>query len=291
MVPMDLMKMPRKRKTVRRESGNTEGIDYILERKSISGMHLYIKPPDGSILVTAPFQVSDEEVEAFVRSKAGWIVKHRKRFTERPAQARMASRYVTGETLFFWGRPYRLIVREEEGRTRTAIYLDPEPVFSVSDQDLENYSSGVCVKPDLPEPEGPGADERTMPEPGGTCTVTLEVPHASTFEQRRDAVKRLYKMLLDREAERVLTFWSHKTGLRYSSWHSRYMKSRWGSLSIRDKRVCLNTRLAEKPEICLIYVALHEIAHVKVPNHGPEFKKVLSDNMPSWRMAEKILKK
>ena len=68
------------------------------------------------------------------------------------------------------------------------------------------------------------------------------------------------------------------------------MKTRWGSLSIRNRRVDLNTRLAEKPEICLLYVALHEVAHVKAADHGPVFKAILTEYMPSWRGAEKILK-
>ena len=88
----------------------------------------------------------------------------------------------------------------------------------------------------------------------------------------------------------MLKFWSDKTGLQFSEWHSRYMKSRWGSLSVKDRRVCLNTRLAEKPEACLIYVALHEIAHVKEANHGPRFKAILDKYMPDWRAAEKLLK-
>ena len=93
-----------------------------------------------------------------------------------------------------------------------------------------------------------------------------------------------------KKSGRILDFWSDKTGLRYASWHSRFMKSRWGSLTIQDRKVCLNIRLAEKPEICLMYVALHEVAHVKEANHGPRFKAILTENMPSWREAEKILK-
>ena len=118
----------------------------------------------------------------------------------------------------------------------------------------------------------------------------MTVPPGTTFEQREQLVKKKNKELLEKEAGRVLAFWSEQTGLGFSTWSTRYMTTRWGSLTVKERRVHLNTRLAEKPEICLIYVALHEIAHVKEANHGPRFKAILDKYMPDWREAERILK-
>lgn len=267
-----------------RENRVIAGISCLIERKRIKRLHLYIKPPDGDVLVTAPLLCPNSEIEAFVESKAGWIRKHQERLRGRAPQARMALNYETGEVLFFWGKPYRLTVIEDPAAKRGKILLDPEPEFSIRNEDMER----ACSEAAAGQFKTAAGDE--CRKPSTERAAVLKVPAGSTFEQRERLVKKKYKELLEMEAERILDHWSERTGLRYSSWHSRYMKSRWGSLSVRDKRVCLNTRLAEKPEICLIYVALHEIAHVKEPNHGPRFKAILDEYMPDWRTAERILK-
>ena len=255
------------------------GIECTVERKNTRRLHIYVKPPDGEVLVTAPFLYTEREIISFVENKADWIRKHRDRFRAKPSQARMALVYVTGETLYFWGMPYSLTVTEDSSVKRGKLTLDPEPVFNVNDEELcrTDMVSYLSEKNRYTE-----ADRRG--------NAILLMPLGSTHEQREKLVKKTYKKLLEMEAGRVLKFWSDKTGLQFSEWHSRYMKSRWGSLSVKDRRVCLNTRLAEKPEACLIYVALHEIAHVKEANHGPRFKAILDKYMPDWRAAEKLLK-
>ena len=45
------------------------GIEVTVTKKTIKNMHLYVKPPDGRVEVSAPLRLSDERIEAFVRSK------------------------------------------------------------------------------------------------------------------------------------------------------------------------------------------------------------------------------
>ena len=299
---MTVMLINRPDKIFTRRDVNIAGIDCTVVRKNTRRLHIYIKPPDGEVLVTAPFLYTEREIKSFVSSKADWIRKHQKRIREKSSQASMALEYVDGETLYFWGEPYELTVIEEAGRKRGRITLDPEPVFDVREDELARFgepgAAEACLRS---KAHGAGvySGASTMPgdraaaykEPGlAKGSAVLVMPPGSTKEQREQLIKKKYKELLENEAGRVLAFWSEQTGLQYSEWHSRYMKSRWGSLSVRNKRVCLNTRLAEKPEICLIYVALHEVAHVKEPNHGPRFKAILDKYMPDWREAERMLK-
>ena len=237
---------------------NIAGIDCVIERKNIRRLSIYIKPPDGEVIVRVPVFTTMREVESFVSSKAEWIRKHQEAMRAKPKQVRMALDYISGETLYFWGKPYGLSVEVDGAAKRGKLVLDPEPAFG---NNSSTHGNAILI-----------------------------MPQGNTYEQRERLVKKKYKELLDHEAERVLTYWSERTGLEYSSWHSRYMKSRWGSLSVRDRRVCLNTRLAEKPEICLTYVALHEIAHIREANHGPRFKAILDEYMPGWREVQKMLK-
>ena len=58
-------------------------------------MHLYVKPPDGRVEVSAPNGLSNESIELFVRTKIGWIRRQQEKFEK---QARQTAReYVSGE--------------------------------------------------------------------------------------------------------------------------------------------------------------------------------------------------
>jgi len=89
---------------------NIAGIPVEVRRKRIKNLHLYVKPPDGRVLVTAPLAMSDETITQFVQTKAAWLKKHVEKYQNRPRPA-APPQYITGETLPVWGRPYRLEVR------------------------------------------------------------------------------------------------------------------------------------------------------------------------------------
>ncbi len=46
---------------------------------------------------------------------------------------------------------------------------------------------------------------------------------------------------------------------------------RWGSCTPADRSVRISSRLAGEPAWVLDYVIVHELAHLQVPHHGPEF--------------------
>ena len=49
-------------------------------------------------------------------------------------------------------------------------------------------------------------------------------------------------------------------------------------------------RLALYPPECLEYVVVHELAHLREPNHGPRFHALLDAALPNWRAAERKLR-
>ena len=93
----------------------------------------------------------------------------------------------------------------------------------------------------------------------------------------------------EKKVAAFLPKWEAETQLFCSSWHTRYMTSRWGSCVPSKKRLCFNLQLYDRPEICLEYVILHELLHLKHPGHGADFKADLDRFMPDWRSAVRML--
>lgn len=84
------------------------GIPVEVCKKRIKNMHLYVKPPDGRVVVSAPLCMSNKTIERFVKSKLAWIEKQRTKIQGRHYQ--VGREYKTGERLSVWGRPYLLQV-------------------------------------------------------------------------------------------------------------------------------------------------------------------------------------
>ncbi len=58
--------------------------------------------------------------------------------------------------------------------------------------------------------------------------------------------------------------------LRSASWSSRQQR-RWGSCTPDTGAIRLSTRLKDCPDWVVDYVLVHELAHLRVANHSPEF--------------------
>ena len=81
----------------------------------------------------------------------------------------------------------------------------------------------------------------------------------------------------------LIEVWEPILGVKVKQLTYRNMKSRWGSCQPSTGKVCINTRLALYPPECLEYVVVHEMAHLLVANHGPDFKRLLDKVMPDWQ--------
>ena len=69
----------------------------------------------------------------------------------------------------------------------------------------------------------------------------------------------------------------------------RLMHSRWGSLTAAG-RISLNAYLMRAPAECIDAVIFHELCHLRVRGHGPEFYRELARYVPEWRMRRRQLR-
>ncbi|MEP6813141.1 MAG: M48 family metallopeptidase [Actinomycetota bacterium] len=103
--------------------------------------------------------------------------------------------------------------------------------------------------------------------------LRLDPRHISEIEARR-AARELVAMLIDEEAPEI--------GVEPARVQIRDQRSRWGSCSTRGT-LSFNWRLVLAPFDVLDYVVVHELCHLREPNHSRRFWKLVEQRRPDWR--------
>jgi predicted metal-dependent hydrolase len=79
-------------------------------------------------------------------------------------------------------------------------------------------------------------------------------------------------------------------GLAVSRVTIRNQRSRWGSCSPRG-HIALNYRLVLMPDAVREYILIHELMHLRQPNHSIRFWRQVEAACPGFRDAERWLKR
>ena len=79
-------------------------------------------------------------------------------------------------------------------------------------------------------------------------------------------------------------------GFTYNRVFIRNQKTRWGSCSSK-KNINLNMKLAVLPDRLMDYVILHELVHLKIPNHSKDFWTALDRFVPNAKILKAELRK
>ena len=104
----------------------------------------------------------------------------------------------------------------------------------------------------------------------------------STPKLRKEAVGRL-----DAIVSPMVGKYSEKMGVKPSGITYRATKSRWGSCNSRTGQINFSLYLLLLPEWCIEHIVVHELAHLKEPNHGPRFYAIMDQYFPRWKEARK----
>lgn len=83
------------------------------------------------------------------------------------------------------------------------------------------------------------------------------------------------RMVSASEFKREVKRWAEKVGVEVKEIHLRGMKRKWASCSSKG-RLTFDTSLLKKEEKERAEVILHELLHLKYPNHGRMFKTLLT---------------
>lgn len=99
--------------------------------------------------------------------------------------------------------------------------------------------------------------------------------------ERQVAMIEFYKRCGRAYLANRIEYWSRKMGLVPAKVSYRSQKTRWGSCSSRGQ-ISLNWRLVLAPyEVC-DYVVIHELAHLRHPNHSSRFWTLVASYCPDY---------
>lgn len=82
-------------------------------------------------------------------------------------------------------------------------------------------------------------------------------------------------MITPEEFKQDVRSWAKEIGVKPKEIHLRKMKRKWGSCSSRG-RLTFNTSLLDEPKEMRLKVIIHELLHLRYPNHGRLFKILLN---------------
>ena len=116
-------------------SKNDLELKYILTRKNVKNINVRVKL-DGSINVSANYATDKKEIERFLISKMGYLLKIQSMFKASAHQKPQPKQYVNGESFYILGKHLRLSVIEsiEENVTINGSYI----ILAV--RDTANYT-------------------------------------------------------------------------------------------------------------------------------------------------------
>lgn len=101
--------------------------------------------------------------------------------------------------------------------------------------------------------------------------------------------REFYKVKLRKRLESRVSGYANSLGLIPSAIKVLELKNRWGSCSTSGA-LNIHWKCAMLPLIVLDYVVVHELAHLKYPNHTPAFWRKVEKVMPQYEEQKQWLK-
>ncbi len=105
-----------------------------------------------------------------------------------------------------------------------------------------------------------------------------------TPEQRQACIEKATELL-----PRRVEYYANRMGVQPSGISITDAKKRLGSCSAKN-RLCFPWRLMLFPEEAIDAVVVHELAHIRYKNHGPDFYRFIESIMPDYRERTKLFK-
>ena len=122
-----------------------------------------------------------------------------------------------------------------------------------------------------------------------TETLNLHIDPALPTQARANVLEGFYRTELQKAITQLFDVWVPRIGVAPQTIRIKTMKSRWGSCHTTKRQIHLNLALIHTPPQAIEYVFVHEMVHLLVPNHGPDFQAYMTKYLPEWRKTRRLL--
>ena len=199
----------------------------------------------GAVTVAAPADTPPDHIEATVRRRAGWIIKH----DGEAAAALPPRQFVSGESLPYLGRSVPLTAHRVDSKQAEVRF--------------HHWQFELDV------PRSLDGDQR------------IEVVGAAFEDWYRERAA----LKLPPRVERIASL----LGVRPTRVLVRSQRKRWASCA-PDGTLRFNWRAVMAPPALVDYIVAHELAHLRVRGHGPEYWAVVAQAVPDYRRRREQLR-
>jgi predicted metal-dependent hydrolase len=121
--------------------------------------------------------------------------------------------------------------------------------------------------------------------------LDLALPDAVSPEPRliREVLEKWYRLRARAEIVPRVQRFAEEMGVSYKRIAIKNQRTIWGSCSQKGN-LNFNFRLVMAPEPVLEYIIVHELAHLKEPNHSPRFWDIVGRVIPEYSIHRKWIK-
>ncbi len=113
--------------------------------------------------------------------------------------------------------------------------------------------------------------------------MVLCVRPGTDNKKKQAIIDSWYREQLKKAVPPLIARWEPLLGVKVERFFVQRMKTKWGSCNYKARNIRLNTELAKKPQECLEYVVIHEMAHLLEPTHNSRFIMLMDRFMPRWQ--------
>ncbi|MBK7844099.1 MAG: M48 family metallopeptidase [Bdellovibrionales bacterium] len=233
---------------------NLNGRQVYLSRKSHRRTIRVSIRPNGQIHVTTGKMTSQSEIKIFLSQHSNWLEDSLFAFRSL-RQKYPPKRFIQGEGFLYLGK-YRFLNFSPKESIKN-------PTFKVSELELE-------------------------------CSIPQAEWNSSFYVLSQYQIRSYLLGFFQSEGRRIIGdrvhFYSERMNLRPAFLSFRSQRTRWGSCTTMGN-ISLNWRLIGAPPEVLDYVVIHELAHLRYPNHSRLFWSLVEEYCDKYRYCRKWLRK
>lgn len=147
------------------------------------------------------------------------------------------------------------------------------------------------LKPELKNGLEAGLKQSPEHKHNDFTSVPLEDTMEDTAQLLEDTVENTVQLLEDTVPAEVfkaeVRAWARRIGVEPKEIHLRPMKRKIASCSAKG-RLTFDTSLLKRPAAFRAEVIVHELVHLKVPNHGPLFRSLVRSYLARYRVTGRL---